>query len=243
MKPNEITLFLLSLIFIFPILVFDSLRLDIALFFWAIINLAAFKRLKLKPVFYFIVTISLPLVSVFFTTILYAKVGGDDRAILFLKIKTTKSALNLALFLTIRTFALSFISFAFLIALKYDRFINSLMQIFKLPVSIGYSLLATFNAFYHLKNEFVRIRDVYRMRFGKRKNPLLLFFPIMVSAARYAYYAGLSLQSRGLNPQKTFYKKESMKKIDFVILFVNLLITIFFIYNFVYKNNLGVKLM
>ncbi len=242
MKTNELTLFFLSFLYLIPVLISDNILFDIFILIIAFLNLVILKKVRYKLIFYFLLIIILPLISVFVTTLVYTKpTESSEEILLFNFINTNKYALELALFLTVRTFSLSFISFSYLVALEYDNFIVSLMQNMRLPVTVGYSLLVTFNAFYHLKDEFVRIKNAYMMRFGKKRNALLLFFPMIVSAARYAYYAGLSLESRGLNKNKTYLKNMKLQKKDFIIIIINFFIL--FGMFFVFLKKIKIKLM
>jgi energy-coupling factor transport system permease protein len=145
-------------------------------------------------------------------------------------------------FLTVRTFVLSFISVSYLLGIDYDDFVYSLMQNLKLPVSIGFALLATFNAFSFMRQEFQRIRLAYKMRFQKKKLSLLLIFPVLVSAGRYAYYAGLSMESRGLQAERTYLRKHKFTFWDTVLILSNLVLLAILVYIFWEKGSLQLRL-
>ncbi len=244
MKLNEISILSVSFLFLIPILLTENEILVIFLTIMAISNLIIIKRFKYKIITYFVLMMLIPLLSVFFTTLFYTKDITNSEAINFFNfIKTNKYSLHLAIFLVIRTLSLSLISFSYMICLEYDKLIVSLIQNFKLPVTVGYSLLVTFNAFFHLKEEYFRIKNAYLMRFSKRKITFLLLFPIIVSAARYAYYAGLSLESRGLNGNKTFLEKFYWNKNDttyFLIIAISVLLIVGY---FVFSGKFLMKLI
>ena len=243
-KISDLAVFITAFLYLMPVLVTSNIYLSLMILAVSFINLLLLKRLKYKLLPYFLLIIILPVISVFITTLIYAKPLSTSHIIFSMgKLHITKSVLNTALFLSVRTFALSFISFSYLIGIEYDKLVLSMMQNLKLPVSVGYSLLSTFNAFYHMKSEFIRIKQAYMMRFKKKKPSLLLLFPMIVSAARYAYYAGLSLESRGLNKHKTYIIQIEITKRDFIFLAINLIIIILVTLIFVLNKEFIIKLM
>lgn len=223
-KTNDLLYLLLALLYLLPVLLADNALLCLLSLALAWLNLFAWRRVNLKHLLLMTAFLLIPLASVFITVLLYTKGASHSPQIAsWLGFKIYQQAFDTAIFLTARAFSLTMISFTFLLAIHSDALVFSLMQNLKLPVSIGYALLATFNAFIYMKEEFGRIRLAYRMRFQKQIFPLKLLIPILVSASRYAHYAGLSLESKGLHKAKTYCELHKWRRIDWLILLCNLL--------------------
>lgn len=223
MKINDLTFFLLAFLYLFAVLFSNNEVFNLVLLLVAFVNVIIFRKIRFDHLLFFILLLLIPIISVFFTTILYTK--GAESSILItqiLGISVYSAALENAIYLSSRAFSLSTISFFFVLVIKFDVLIFSLMQNLKLPVPIGYSLLSAFNALEQMKNEFFRIRTTYLMRFQKKRFPLFLIIPLLVSASRYAYYAGLSLESRGLHNKKTYIVKYPLSWQDFIVILINI---------------------
>lgn len=202
---NELSIFFTAMIYLIPLLISNSWEINLLLLGLALINLIFQRKINIKLVGYFILIMLLPLSSLFITVLLYTKEASNTVIIgNIIGFPIYKLAMDNAIYLTTRAFSMSMISFIFLVSIRYDALVFSLMQILKLSPSIGYSLLATFNAFHYMEDEFIRIRSAWKNRFCKNKFPLSLIFPVLVSASRYAYHAGLSLECRGLNKKKSY---------------------------------------
>lgn len=242
-KVNDLLFLFMAFLYLIPIFISENIYLNISILILAFLNILFLRKINFKYLLYFLLIIILPTLSVFITVLIYTK-GADATPVIgyFLGFGIRELALENALFLSVRAFSLSMVSFLFLLAIQYDALVFSLMQNIKLPVSIGYSLLATFNAFKYMKDEFLRIQLAYKMRFLKRRFPLSLIFPILVSASRYAHYAGLSLESRGLNNKKTFSEFHYWKKKDSLVLFINIIEIAVVVALFIIKGWFGVRL-
>ena len=238
-KTNDLLYLILALLYLLPVLFSDSAILCLASLGLALVNLLLWRRINIKHLIVMILFLIIPLFSVFITILLYTK-GASSTALIgsCCGFPIYQLAWDTAIFLTARAFSLTVISFIFLLAINSDGLVFSLMQNLKLPVSIGYALLATFNAFIYMKDEFLRIRLAYRMRFQKQIFPMKLLIPILVSASRYAHYAGLSLESKGLQQKKTYTEIHKWQKIDWIILIVNILELSFLVFIF-YKFSLS----
>ncbi len=242
-KVNDLLILFMAFLYLIPIFFSENIYLNAAILILAFLNILLLRRINFKYLLYFLLIIILPIFSVFITVLIYTKGAGATPVIgYFLGFAIRELAFENALFLTVRAFSLSMISFIFLLAIKYDALVFSLMQNLKLPVSIGYALLATFNAFNYMKDEFLRIQLAYKMRFLKLRFPLSLIFPILVSASRHAHYTGLSLESRGLNSQKTFSEYFFWKKKDTLVLFINIVEIVLIVSLFIIKGWLGIRL-
>ncbi len=188
-----------------------------------IIQTILLRKINYKILAIFLLFIIIPTLSVFITVILHGDVEVGTKQVFLRFINTSKEAIELATYLSVRSVSLSVLSVVAVLGVKYERLVISMMQNVKLPVIIGYPLIAAFNAFFHLKIEFERIVMITKMRKGKKINPFLLLFPLLVSTIRYANQIGLSLESRGLNKNKSFYNNYKISRIDFFLL------TLFFV--------------
>jgi energy-coupling factor transporter transmembrane protein EcfT len=81
------------------------------------------------------------------------------------------------------------------------------------------------------------------MRFLKRIFPLKLLLPILVSASRFAFSVGLSMESRGLNKHKTFSELHRWRKFDTLVLLGNLLQILILVGIFVLLGKFSVRLV
>jgi hypothetical protein len=110
----------------------------------------------------------------------------------------------LALSLISRNYALVISAVIFINTVNFEELIMYFMQAWRLPVTLGYPLLSTVNAFHNIRQELTRIQNAQLMRYGCKKFSLRICYPMLVSISRYAFYNGLSMTCRGLNRQKTF---------------------------------------
>lgn len=157
-------------------------------------------KIKLKPIIIFTIFLTPALLSYYLSSYIFNVVQYE---------------INL---LIIRLASLSLISFIYVIHMPHDRLINEIMQRKILPIAICFAILATFNAFIYLKDEYNKIQLAYKMRFGKRNISPRMILPLLVSAARYAHHLSISMYSRGLNDKRSFYhKKTPFKLIDLLI--------------------------
>jgi hypothetical protein len=112
--------------------------------------------------------------------------------------------INIADFLTIRYFSLALISFTYSIHTPFAFVFNYLMQRKIFSIRIGYAILAAFNSFHFLAEEFRRIQIAYKMRYGKNCYSPIIFIALLTTAARYAHNLSISMYSRNINKHKTF---------------------------------------
>ncbi len=103
-----------------------------------------------------------------------------------------------------RMFAISVSSILFFSVINFETLILYCMQKLKLPVILGYPLISAVNTFKNFKEEFMRINNAYLMRYGKRFVSFKIIYPLLISATRYAFHNGLSMECRGLNKNKTY---------------------------------------
>lgn len=174
------------------------------------INIAILSnQIKFKAVLIFVLSLTPVLCAMFISGYFYASDISHRQ--------------DIAYYLTLRTFCLAFVSFTFSIHTPYQMLINYLMQKKLLSVRIGYSLLAVFNSFHHLGDEFKRVQLAYKMRYHKRFLSPRVIITLLTVAARYAHNLSISMHSRGLNNKKTFIEKTTALKLyDYLFWLVNI---------------------
>ncbi|HCX72221.1 MAG TPA: hypothetical protein DHM37_00725 [Candidatus Cloacimonas sp.] len=242
-KINDVSIFFIALLYILPALFAENSVFLLLVCALAFINLNLVRNLNYKFLGIFLLVLAIPLISVFISVLINSKLTANSQVLFQIGSRLIyDTSWHNAVFLTVRTFVLSFISVSYLLGIDYDDFVYSLMQNLKLPVSIGFALLATFNAFSFMRQEFQRIRLAYKMRFQKKKLSLLLIFPVLVSAGRYAYYAGLSMESRGLQAERTYLRKHKFTFWDTVLILSNLVLLAILVYIFGEKGSLQLRL-
>lgn len=134
--------------------------------------------------------------------------------------------------LVVRLFSLAIISFMYIVHLPKEQFVLNLIQRRILSVNIGFALLAVFNAFSELQKEFNKIRLAYKMRFGKNYYSPKILLPLMVSAARYAHTLSISMYTRGINQNRSYYNaKINYKLLDLLVIALNISAVSFMIIN------------
>ncbi len=104
-----------------------------------------------------------------------------------------------------RLFMLSLISMSSTFAITYTKMILYLVIHKGLKVFMGYPLLIALNSILMFKEEFDRIRLSARFRGLGWWDRLFVLFPLLVFAIRHSQRGSLSLVTRGLNPNKSFY--------------------------------------
>lgn len=116
-----------------------------------------------------------------------------------------KAALINGLMNFARLFMLSLVSMSSTYAIIYTKVILYLIIHKGLKVIMGYPLLIALNSILLFKEEFDRIRLSARFRGLGWWDRLFVLFPLLVFAIRHSQRGSLSLVTRGLNPNKSFY--------------------------------------
>lgn len=116
-----------------------------------------------------------------------------------------KAALMNGLINFARLFMLSLVSMCSTYAIVYTKVILYLIIHKGLKVIMGYPLLIALNSILLFKEEFDRIRLSARFRGLGWWDRLFVLFPLLVFAIRHSQRGSLSLVTRGLNPNKSFY--------------------------------------
>jgi energy-coupling factor transporter transmembrane protein EcfT len=116
-----------------------------------------------------------------------------------------KAALQNGLINFARLFMLSLVSMSSTYAIIYTKVILYLIIHKGLKVVMGYPLLIALNSILLFKEEFDRIRLSAKFRGLGWWDRLFVLFPLLVFAIRHSQRGSLSLVTRGLNPNKSFY--------------------------------------
>jgi energy-coupling factor transporter transmembrane protein EcfT len=131
--------------------------------------------------------------------------------------------INMANLLAIRYFSLGLISFAYSIHTPFTGVFNYLIERKMLSVKIGYAILAAFNSFHFLAQEFGRTQISYKMRYGKNCYSPVVLIALLTAAARYAHNLSISMYSRGVSKRKTFaFSTPKLRYHDYILWITNL---------------------
>lgn len=116
-----------------------------------------------------------------------------------------KSSVDKAFMTMMKLFMVSFLSICSSSAIDYTKVILHLIVHKGLKLIWGYPFLLAINSITLLRDEYERIRLNAHLRQLPFKDKIFLFFPLLVFAIRHSQRGALSLVTRGLNDQKTFY--------------------------------------
>jgi energy-coupling factor transporter transmembrane protein EcfT len=218
---NGFTLFILAFIYLISILVNPTWYTNWYIVLLSFINIYIFTSLNkrnIKLLLIIIVSLVPIAIATFLTTVIFTKQHLDLNAAYLLGIQ-----------LVSRMYVLVISSAVMFSAINFEQLILYAMQRLHLPVMIGYALLSAINALKHFEVEAMRIRNAYLMRFASKRLSITMLYPLLVSAARYAFHQGVSMENRGLNANKTFVRQvQSWGTTDTLVIILNI-ITILFI--------------
>ncbi|MFN8770219.1 MAG: energy-coupling factor transporter transmembrane component T [Neisseriaceae bacterium] len=214
-KLNNLTYIILSLVYFLVVTLSDSINNYLIIIGLTYLNLLIFNKFKLK-IFFITLLLTIPTWLSFY---------------LAANFFTTNSPSNLSILLTARVAAITISSIMFVSSIDFEELFLFLMQNLRFPVMFGYSFLSAINSLRNLKNEYTRINNAYLMRFGRKNYSISILYPMLISAARYAYYNGLSMECRGLNQNKTYiHKATKFSYIDLITITMNIILIIILIY-------------
>ena len=125
--------------------------------------------------------------------------------LLILNMPVYKAALINGLRTFSKLFLLSLVSMSSTLGITYTKVILHLIIHKGLKVVMGYPLLIALNSILLFKEEFARIRISAKFRGLGWWDRLFVLFPLLVFAIRHSQRGSLSLVTRGLNPNKSFY--------------------------------------
>jgi len=242
-KINEITIAALSIVYFIPLFLSANSFLNMILVLSALLNVAVVRRFKLRK-FFFLTAMLIPgAISVFIAAMINTRPASDPEVIIsILNFDIYRNSFDNALFLSIRTFCLSFVSILTVSVLDYEKLIYSLMQQFRLTPFIGYPLLAVFQSFDNIGEEYKKIRFAALMR-GHRISPFAVILPLLVSSSRYAFQLGISIHSRGLNRDKTYLNENSFSLYDLLFIIPSVLIVITLFIFFFMNGSIDIRIL
>lgn len=114
----------------------------------------------------------------------------------------------------IRLFLVSLLSMSSGVVINYTKVVLHLIVDKGLKPYWGYPMLLAMNSVALFKKEFERIKINARFRGLPWKDQLSLVFPLLVFAIRHSQRGALSLVTRGLNNQKSFYFTYEVNSVD-----------------------------
>ncbi len=143
--------------------------------------------------------------SIFVLNILYQR-GGNSL------VKAGETSTHL--------FLIALLSMSSTAAIDFSKVVLYLIVHMGLRLFWGYPMLLAINSLALLKEEFERIKINARFRNLPLKDKVFIFFPLLVFAIRHSQRGALSLVTRGLSHQKSFYFSYELSFRDKTILLV-----------------------
>ncbi len=214
---------LLPLIGIATILCSDSWSSYLVVCLIMYVNLQLIEpKINYRAIFCFVLSLIPVVAATFSSSYLFAE--SDYLA----AHKLSKSILSLNL--SLRMFTLATVSFAFMYHMPKEQTIIELTKRNILPVTLGFAMLAAFNASTYLKGEFTRIQIAYQMRFQRRYFSLKILLPLLIAAARYSHNVSISMHSRGLGQKRSYlHPRIPLHYGDYTLWLVNLVMGFYFL--------------
>lgn len=119
----------------------------------------------------------------------------------------------------IRLLTVTLVSMSSGSVINYTNVVLHLIVHKGLKIFWGYPLLLALNSIALFKEEYDRIKINAKLRELPFLDQLVLFFPLLVFAIRHSQRGALSLVTRGLNKEKSFYFRYDVAWHDKTILF------------------------
>ncbi|MBN1969523.1 MAG: hypothetical protein JXR48_09735 [Candidatus Delongbacteria bacterium] len=232
-KINELTILIVNILFLASVIFTKSTELMLLNTLSSLMVLILMRKLQYSYLLFFLLFMIPALFSVFITGLLFNDSENSNIIFTIFSFSFSDEDFKTAIFLSTRSFTISFISFSYIIHIDHEKLILSMMQNLKLPINLGYSLLIMFNSFYNLKDDYARIRSAYLIKTGKKIPLVKTLIPLLVNAARFAQNAGLSLEVKNLRKDKTFIHMTSFKNIDYIAigLTISNILTVYSVYH------------
>jgi hypothetical protein len=205
----QITFFTLAFLLINRNLILDLPLVVVTLYFYFKngLSISKFKRLF---IYAFIFSFGL-----FFLNVLYqAKELQTGEVYQISRFVIYQASVTKALSGMIRLFLASFLSMSSGAVIDYTKVVLHLIVHKGLKLFWGYPILLAMNSIALFKEEFERIRINAKLRELPWQDQLSLFFPLLVFAIRHSQRGALSLVTRGLNHQKSFYFSYDLSELD-----------------------------
>lgn len=159
--------------------------------------------------------------SLFVINILYpADALKSGHVFHLMKINIYEKSLDKALHTMLKLFFVTVVSMSSSAVIDYTKVILHLIVHKGLKLFWGYPVLLALNSIALFKTEFERIKINAHLRDLPLKDKIFIFFPLLVFAIRHSQRGALSLVTRGLNHQKSFYFSYGLSSQDRTKLFL-----------------------
>ncbi|MBT2582144.1 energy-coupling factor transporter transmembrane component T [Planococcus sp. ISL-109] len=198
------------------------------LFFLSVIALQLlFSRINWKLWLLFMLPFFFGAFGYLWTTLVFGADTGGPILWSYGPIEITEQNWAHAWSLSLRVLAFSSLSLLFALTTDPVRFIQSLMQQWKLSPKLAYSLMVSYQFLPVLKAELEQIQQAHRLRGAEIDkhwwNRLLamrrLFIPLLAGAVRKAERAAFAMEARGFTgePRTAFYEQLTITRMDYVL--------------------------
>ncbi|MGM0897962.1 MAG: energy-coupling factor transporter transmembrane component T family protein [Bacillota bacterium] len=163
----------------------------------------------------------------FWTTLVFGQPGDGPALWTIGTIEITAQKWEHAWSLSFRVLAFSSISLLFAFTTDPVRFIQSLMQQWKLSPKLAFSVLISYQFLPVLKTEFEQLQQAHRLRGpGAKPQPFKritalrrLLIPLLAGAVRKAERAAFAMEARAFTGEaRTHYKEIKVRRKDYVLL-------------------------
>lgn len=195
----------ISFSFILPIFFSNSLFPPLFYLLLSTVSMLLFDRVhpfRLLGILLFFLPFSS---GIFLLNVFHGRVETQGQLASLFGFVVNRENLNRGIVLGLRIYSLGVISVSWVLLIDFSRMIQGLMQSFRLDPKIGYSLFVGINAIPTIRDEYVRVKQVKKLRGirGLRLVPILV--NILTQAIRYSERASLAMTSRGLHTKRSFY--------------------------------------
>jgi energy-coupling factor transporter transmembrane protein EcfT len=221
-QQNEIhplVLLIISLVFILLTLVHLS-PYQAAQFSFPLIVLLFWNGLSfINFIFYFVICLFMSL-GIFLLNLFHPDLSlvKDLPMIHFGGFIFSQNIIEQAFYFFFRMVVISTISLCAGSIIDYSQVILYLMQRYRFPVKVGYSMIIALNSVSHLKKEYERIMINFKLRRISKIKQVYFLVPLIIFAFRYADRSALSLVTRNINQDKTYFQDYYLMKKDIVVL-------------------------
>ena len=192
----------------------------------ALFQILVLGRVPVKRMLKVLLPLSMLPVGLFVMNLFFSQPAEQETYHRILFFNVSRTGLNRALVVSVRSLTLIVISIGFLIVTDPLKLINALMQQIKFSPRFGFGLYVAWNTVPFLKTDLRRIENVHRIRLRAKRRTLREALPVAVTllsgAIRHAERASISMTARGLvsSSSRSFLKKSRWKTIDTIYLAV-----------------------
>ncbi|MFC4353785.1 energy-coupling factor transporter transmembrane component T family protein [Chryseomicrobium palamuruense] len=208
-RMNPSVKMLVTFVVIFALAFYFDPWTPLYVFIAVLILQLLFARISWKRWFLLMLPFAIGAIGYFWTT--YAFGTSEDR-------------LATAFSLSFRVLAFSSLSLLFVLTTSPMLFIMSLMQHLRLSPKLAYSLLVGYQFLPVLKEEFIQIRQVQRMRQGGTHQSAIsrllslrtVAIPLLAGAVRKAERTAFAMEARGFTGtrERTYFHQVPFRRLD-----------------------------